>query len=98
MDQSFCPDNGLECTPLVAQGGHCELDRDDECAGGAFAICLNYICVIKGVPIGGFCGVESYVTSRAVSFLLRQPINLYSARVPISLELSSITQSRLVKK
>ncbi|KAG2184174.1 hypothetical protein INT44_009189 [Umbelopsis vinacea] len=59
MDQSYCPDNGLECTPLVAQGGHCELDRDDECAGGAFAICLNYVCVIKGVPIGGFCGVES---------------------------------------
>jgi hypothetical protein len=66
--------------PLVAQGGHCELDRDDECAGGVSAICLNYACVIKGVPIGGFCGVETYVTSRAVSFILRQPINSCSTR------------------
>lgn len=60
--------------PLVAQDGHCELDRDDECAGGAFATCLNFVCVIKGVPIGGFCGVESYVSVHAVSyFILHQP-------------------------
>ncbi|KAH8548508.1 hypothetical protein BGW37DRAFT_506403 [Umbelopsis sp. PMI_123] len=59
IGQTYCPDNGLECMPLVPQGGHCELDRDDECSGGAAAICLNYVCAIQGVPIGGLCGVES---------------------------------------
>ncbi|CAO3663012.1 unnamed protein product [Umbelopsis vinacea] len=54
-----CDDPSGMYACAVAQDGHCELDRDDECAGGAFATCLNFVCVIKGVPIGGFCGVES---------------------------------------
>ncbi|KAG2176395.1 hypothetical protein INT43_005629 [Umbelopsis isabellina] len=55
----FCPDNGLQCLPMVAQGGACELDRDDECAGGAYSICLNRVCSIKGVPVEGNCVIES---------------------------------------
>ncbi|KAG0789187.1 hypothetical protein G6F22_006784 [Rhizopus arrhizus] len=57
---SFCPDNNSQCTPLLSVGAHCELQRDDECAGSN-AICLNSTCFIKGAPLGGNCGADTTV-------------------------------------
>ncbi|RUS13603.1 hypothetical protein BC937DRAFT_95072 [Endogone sp. FLAS-F59071] len=60
---SYCPDNGYECMPLIANGQICPYARDDSCQGsdgkGLNAICLNFVCGIKGVPLGGWCDVDS---------------------------------------
>ncbi|KAI8981773.1 hypothetical protein BDF20DRAFT_818589 [Mycotypha africana] len=55
--ERYCPDNGSQCTPLVETGGHCEPQRDDECAGGN-SICLNSTCFVKVSPLGGHCGSD----------------------------------------
>ncbi|ORX43198.1 hypothetical protein DM01DRAFT_1313141 [Hesseltinella vesiculosa] len=55
---TFCPDNNSKCTPVVQVGGTCEMQRDDECAG-INSICLNSLCNVKGVPLGGTCGNDT---------------------------------------
>ncbi|KAI8098036.1 uncharacterized protein B0P05DRAFT_461075, partial [Gilbertella persicaria] len=74
-NQMYCPDNGSRCTPLVPVGGHCELQRDDECAGKD-AICLNSTCFVKGSPLGGNCGSDrtDYVSYDAKGFAVQQII------------------------
>ncbi|KAI8638582.1 hypothetical protein BD408DRAFT_422789 [Parasitella parasitica] len=74
-NQMYCPDNGAQCTSLVPVGGHCELQRDDECAGKE-SICLNSTCFIKGAPLGGNCGSDrtDYVSYDAKGLAVQQTI------------------------
>ncbi|KAL7313329.1 hypothetical protein PS15m_007090 [Mucor circinelloides] len=74
-NQMYCPDNGSQCTQLVQVGGHCELQRDDECAGKE-SICLNSTCFIKGAPLGGNCGSDrtDYVSYDAKGLAVQQTI------------------------
>ncbi|KAI9489897.1 hypothetical protein BDB00DRAFT_840550 [Zychaea mexicana] len=72
---SYCPDDSSKCTPLVTPGGHCELQRDDECAGQV-PICLNSTCYVKAIPLGGNCVEDTtdYVSYDAQGYALRQRI------------------------
>ncbi|OBZ84275.1 hypothetical protein A0J61_07675 [Choanephora cucurbitarum] len=72
---TYCPDNNSRCTPTVATGQHCEIQRDDECSGNN-AICLNSTCFIKGAPLGGNCGSDLtvYMTYDAAGEGLQQTI------------------------
>ncbi|KAG2237477.1 hypothetical protein INT48_005510 [Thamnidium elegans] len=74
-NQMYCPDNGSQCTPLVAIGDRCELQRDDECSGKD-SICLNSTCYVKGSPLGGNCGSDrtDYTSYDAKGFALQQTI------------------------
>ncbi|KAI9271427.1 hypothetical protein BY458DRAFT_555631 [Sporodiniella umbellata] len=56
---TYCPDSNSDCQPLLSIGAHCELQRDDECAGGTNSICLNSTCFMKGAPLGGNCGSDT---------------------------------------
>ncbi|KAI8391297.1 uncharacterized protein BYT42DRAFT_556380 [Radiomyces spectabilis] len=72
---TFCPDSNSQCTPLLPVGGHCEMQRDDECAGQN-SICLNSTCHIKGVPLGAHCGADTtnFVTYDAQGYAIHQTI------------------------
>ncbi|CDH57899.1 hypothetical protein RO3G_11043 [Lichtheimia corymbifera JMRC:FSU:9682] len=72
---TYCPDSNSKCTPLVQPGGHCELQRDDECAGNN-AICLNSTCYIKAAPLSGGCAtdVTDYVSYDATGNGVQQRI------------------------
>ncbi|PHZ09546.1 uncharacterized protein RHIMIDRAFT_206573 [Rhizopus microsporus ATCC 52813] len=74
-NDSYCPDNGSRCMPLIPVDGPCELQRDDECTGKE-AICLNSTCFIKGVPLGGNCGSDrtDYISYDAGGFTIKQTI------------------------
>ncbi|KAG2173298.1 hypothetical protein INT43_004672 [Umbelopsis isabellina] len=54
---TYCPDNNSGCKNLLATGATCEYQRDDECAG-PYSICLNTVCLVKGVPLEGPCNSE----------------------------------------
>lgn len=53
---TFCPDEGSGCRPLIAVGGACQLNRDEQCAAPADwqdlsstqnfngSICLHSVC------------------------------------------------------
>ncbi|KAL1931887.1 hypothetical protein VTP01DRAFT_8943 [Rhizomucor pusillus] len=72
---SYCPDNNSGCKPLVPTGGHCELQRDDECAGQN-PICLNSTCYIKAAPLGGRCSADitDYISYDAEGYAVQQRI------------------------
>ncbi|KAI0318266.1 hypothetical protein OF83DRAFT_1116899 [Amylostereum chailletii] len=72
---SFCPDEGTSCQPLLAVGSDCQLDRDDECEGPPNfkdlrdetgfglnvngSICLNFKCKWANVTVGNTCEIEN---------------------------------------
>ncbi|ORY91246.1 hypothetical protein BCR43DRAFT_101602 [Syncephalastrum racemosum] len=59
---TFCPDDNSKCTPKVAIGQKCEMQRDDECTG-TNSICLNATCFVKAAPLGGNCGMDTTMYS-----------------------------------
>ncbi|KAI7856133.1 hypothetical protein BDC45DRAFT_534014 [Circinella umbellata] len=72
---TYCPDDNSGCKQLVNPGGHCELQRDDECAGQV-PICLNSTCYVKVAPLGGTCveDITEYTSYDAQGYALRQRI------------------------
>ncbi|KAI9031956.1 hypothetical protein CLU79DRAFT_730866 [Phycomyces nitens] len=72
---TYCPDDSSFCTPLIPIGGKCEPQRDDECSGNG-TVCLNFMCLIKGAPIGGQCGSDrtNYVSYDAEGYSVQQTI------------------------
>ncbi|KAI8086703.1 uncharacterized protein BX664DRAFT_236784, partial [Halteromyces radiatus] len=65
-NNTYCPDNRSKCMPTVPTNAQCEMQRDDECQGSN-SICLNGVCNVKAVPLGGKCGNDTtqYVSNDA---------------------------------
>lgn len=71
----FCPDEGIECQPLLAVNSPCQLNRDDMCEGPPnFAeladttgrglnfngsVCIQNVCMWANVTVGNTCVVEN---------------------------------------
>ncbi|KAI8985566.1 hypothetical protein BD414DRAFT_515365 [Trametes punicea] len=63
----YCPDEGSGCKPLVAVGGTCQMDRDDQCAAPPNwvdlasnqnfngSLCLRSTCLYANMTLGQPC-------------------------------------------
>ncbi|EGG10207.1 uncharacterized protein MELLADRAFT_26925, partial [Melampsora larici-populina 98AG31] len=70
-DGYVCPDEESSCQPLMALGGPCQLNRDDECAlnpvslsnASNMVVCLHYTCQAANISLGQTCLIDNTVYS-----------------------------------